>query len=564
MLDPRSPFAGAPCVPEAELSLPAAFDRVVSAHGCRLALVSDGWRLTYDQLNIVANGMANSLLARGSACGDRVAILMDHDIPAIVALVAGLKAGCAVVPMNATHPPVRLRQVLERTSPTFIIVDSAHRHLASQIVGLNCIPIVFEQNEFVGTCDTPTVEIAPDDIAVLISTSGSTGSAKIVMATHRHLLRNGLVLGEAMAITAADRIPLFGAMDGTQGLGLILCALLSGSSLHPFAVTVKGVLGLASWMSERQINTYISSASVFRSFMKTLDPNFKFERVRAVRLASEAATEEDVRLFRQHFTERCMLVHALASSETGNIAWAQYLYTDAIPAGRLSVGLPSRGHRVLIIGDGGQAVTPGEVGEIVVCSHYIARGYWNDPEMTTASFSGVLESGGFRQYRTGDLGRINDSGQLEFCGRKDSRVKIRGNRIELDHVQSVVRKLAGIEDAIVEAVERPDHEPMLVAFVTLAGHASWSHAEFRQALRKELPDYMVPSRFVVVDRFPLTPTGKIDRQRLKESEASRPETQQITAPATAPEAMLAEIWCKVFELQEIDRDADFFELGGIR
>ena len=562
MLDPSSLFSGSQYIPEAELSLPVAFDRAASAYGSRLALVSDKWQLTYDELNASANHFARSLLARGSARGDRVAVLMDHDISAVVAILAGLKAGCIVVPINVTHPSARLRQVIERTSPTLMIIDADHHDLANKIAGSHCSTVVFAQDEFEGPYNPPAVEIAPDDVAILISTSGSTGGFKVVMCTHRHLLRQSIILSEAMALTADDRIPLFGAIDGGQGRSVMFSTLLSGSSLHPFPVMAKGVTGLASWMLERQITAFISSTSIFRNFSKTLDHDFKFKNVRLVRLASESATEEDVRLFRRHFTERCMLVHTLNSSETGNVAWSRYFYADAVPDGRLSVGLPSRGHQVLIVGEDGEAVSPGEVGEIVVRSRYIARGYWDDPEMTAARFSGALDGGGVRQFRTGDLGRVNDLGQLEFYGRKDSRVKIRGYRIELAYVEQVVRQLAGIQDAVVESVARPDREPMLIAFVTLTGEHGWSHTELRRAVRNELPDYMVPSRFVVVDRFPLTTTGKIDRQQLKHSAAMRLENQDTAPPLTATEAMLAEIWRAAFESQEIDRDADFFEFGG--
>ena len=562
MANPDCLIDGAQTLPEAEFSLPAAFDRVVSANGSRPALFSNNWRLTYEELNATANRLAHDLLARGSARGDRVAVLMHNDAPAIVAILAGLKAGCIVVPINVTHPSARLRQVIEHTDPATIITDVDHHDLARDIVGPSRGIVVFAQDEVDGPADAPAVETAPDDVAILITTSGSTGALKVVMGTHRHLLRNCIVLSEAMAFSAVDRIPLFGAIDGSQSLSVILCALMSGASLHPFPVMVRGVTGLTSWMIEREINTYISSASIFRNFVKTLDRDFKFEAVRALRLASESVTGDDVRLFRRHFTDRCMLVHALASSETGNVAWSRYSYNEAMPDGRLAVGLPSHGHEILIVDEDGQSVVPGEIGEILVRSRYIARGYWGDPDKTAACFSGALDGDGVRQFRTGDLGRINTARLLEFCGRKDSRVKIRGYRIELAHVQGVVQQFPGIEHAIVEAIERPDREPMLVAFVTLSGERTWSHTELRRALRSELPDYMVPSRFVVLDRFPLTPTGKVDRQKLKQGQENWLEGQDVASPSTETEAVLLDIWREIFELEGIDRNADFFELGG--
>lgn len=551
-----------PLLPEAESSLPAAFDRAAAAYGSRVALVSDVWCPTYDELNATANRLAHRLITRDGVPGERVAILMHHDAPAVAAVLGVLKAGCIAVPMNSTHPPLRLRQIIACTSPTLIIADAEHRDLAAEIGGPHCTIVVFPQYGMDGPVHAPVIETAPDNVAVLITTSGSTGIVKAVMGTHRHLLRNSIVLSEAMAFSAVDRIPLLGSIDGSQGLAVMLCSLFCGASLYPFPVMVRGVTGLANWIEEQKINTYVSSASVFRNFMNTLGRDFKFENVRVVRLASESAAGDDVRLFRQHFTDSCMLVHALASSETGNVSWTRYSYNDAIPDGRLAVGAPSRGHQLLIVDDNERRVLPGEIGEIVIRSNYIARGYWGASEATAASFSGALDGGGVRQFRTGDMGRINAAGLLEFCGRRDSRVKIRGNRIELTQVESAVQQLSGIDHAVVEAITSPGHEPRLVAFVTQSSEQAWSHTKLRGALRLEFPDYMVPSRFVVLDRFPLTPTGKIDRQRLKQDHANWPELVHAMPPSTATEVALAGIWAKVFDCEDIGRDTDFFELGG--
>ena len=169
--------------------------------------------------------------------------------------------------------------------------------------------------------------------------------------------------------------------------------------------------------------------------------------------------------------------------------------------------------------------------------------------------------GSIRQFRTGDMGCINPEGQLEFTGRTDARVKIRGNRIELWEVESVLQRLRGVKQAVVDAIERANKEPLLVGYVVTDDGHSWSHARLRTELRALLPDYMVPSIFLLLENLPLVSSGKIDREKLREIYRSSHRSKS-TAQMTATEVLIAKIWADALELPEIGRDDDFFELGG--
>ena len=367
---------------------------------------------------------------------------------------------------------------------------------------------------------------------------------------------------EAMEYSAADRLPLFGSLSGGQAITATWCALLNGATLCPFAVTVKGLTGLADWMSVHGITVYASSASIFRSFMKALDDGFKFPGVRAVRLSSEPATSDDFKLFQRHFLKHSVFVHTLSCSETCNIAWSRRSHDDSVPEGRLPIGMPSKGQTVLLWDHSDCAVAPGEVGEIVVRSRYVAAGYWRDGVLTADRFSDDLDGAGTRLVRTGDLGRINTDGMLEFRGRRDDRVKIRGNRIELSEVEAALHRVGGIERAVVEAIPRDNKEPVLVGFIVLRGDRAWRHRELRSELLKALPSAMVPSAFVFLDRFPITPTGKIDREKLRQRNISWREPRSDQEPRTETDALLAGIWAEVFERDDIGLNDDFFNLGG--
>ena len=217
---------------------------------------------------------------------------------------------------------------------------------------------------------------------------------------------------------------------------------------------------------------------------------------------------------------------------------------------------------VSLLGDDGQPVARGEVGEIVVKSRYLANGYWRDPELTAERFSADLDGNGTRLVRTGDRGRINADGLLEFCGRKDDRIKIRGNRIELLDIERALEGLPGIDRVAVVAVARDNHEPVLVAFVVKKSDASLTAPRLRHAVRAKLPLHMVPSRIVFLESLPYNKGNKIDREALRQYSLPVRNDSKSEQPQTETEMLLADIWAEIFDLPDISRDDDFFNLGG--
>ena len=452
-------------------SLPAAFERTVRAHGERTAVFSDAWTATFDELNATANRLAHALVARGCAPGDRIAILMQHDSPQIAALVGALKAGAIVIALNPSNPPARLQQLIGDAEPALVVCDQHNSDLAADIAGANSSLVSFEDASAAGPTYNPSVKVDPGQASILVYTSGSTGGPKGVMQTHRQRLRITEIHTGSTGITAADRLPLFVPLSHGQSIGTACCALLNGAALLPFPVAQKGVTGLFDWMTRNGITNYISSASIFRNFMKTIDAGARIPLVHAVRLASESATSDDFKQFQQHFAEDCVFVHTFSCSETSTIGVVRWSHGDAVPEGRLPVRVIAEGQEVSFLDEQGDPVPHGEVGEIVVKSPYLAAGYWRNPALTAERFSDLAHGSGDRVFRTGDLCRIDAEGMLHFVGRKGERVKICGNRIELSEVADRICRVSGVEHAIVDAVERPNHEPLLVAYVSNARRA---------------------------------------------------------------------------------------------
>jgi amino acid adenylation domain-containing protein len=544
-------------------SLIAAFERVAATIPSRIALGSNLWEPTYGELNETANRLAHRLIARGVASNARIAVLMSHDAPLIAAVLGILKAGATVVALDPLDPVSRLRMLVGDAEPSLIVTDGQNGDLAAQC-GLPGRGILnFPSETAIGPGQNPAIEIPPRQTAFLTYTSGTTGRPKGVLQTHRQFRRSAAAFGGAMQYTASDRVPLFSMVSTGFGAGSGLWgALLHGATLCPFSPKTRSIAALADWIIDRGLTVYVSSASLFRTLAKTIDARLVFADVRAVMLHGEMVTADDFQTFRRHFPRTSILVHTLASSETANIAWSRWTHGDNVPPGSLPVGRFARDMDVLLLGDDGQPVAHGEVGEIAVRSRYLANGYWRDPELTAQRFSADLDDGGTRLLRTGDRGRINADGLLEYHGRNDDRIKIRGYRIELLEVEAAFRRLPGIDRIAVVPVARDNHEPVLVAFVVKTSSASWTASRLRHAVRANLPLHMVPSRIVFLDSLPYNRSNKVDREALRHYSLPVHAHPKSDAPRTGTEMLLAAIWAEVIELPDVGRDDDFFSLGG--
>ncbi len=543
-----------------ELPLGEAFDKIASVHATHIAVDTGQRQISYEKLKAAAEALADSLIDSGAAPSDRVAVLMAHDVPAIAALVGVAKMGGVALGLNCSDPPARLRQLLDDAEPLVLVTDAENLQLATELAASRLAVLVFDA-EGGGRHGRPLPRVAGGGAtAALVYTSGTTGRPKGVMKTHRQISRNVAAHSEAMVYTAADRIPLFSSIGTGQGTTVVWCALLNGATLCPFAIRTRGFAGLARWISAISLTVFVSSASILRSLVKSLDADIVFDGIRAVRLASESVTTEDLAAARRHFASDCVFVHTLSSSETGNIAWSRWRASDQIPGGRLPVGRISRDIHVSLLDEDGHPVGAGEIGEIAVRSRYAAAGYWRDPELTAARFSPPLDDAGTRLVRSGDLGCLGPDGQLELRGRKDDRVKIRGNRIELSDVERVLGRIPGIAEVAAVAVQREGGEPLLVAYLVRLPGNTLSTRQIRHLAAVNLPHQMLPSRFVFLDRLPLGASGKIDREQLRAH--GLPGRQKGEAPRGATETAMAHIWAEALDVPDIGREDDFFEAGG--
>ena len=543
-----------------EQSIPARFEQIVARHSSRLAIGTGVWQPTYEELNAAANRLAYAL-SGGGGPGGRMALLMKTEGPLVAAVLAILKARGTAVVLNPTDPPARLSGILEHAEANLIITDLANRKLAEQIAKQSRNLVCFEEHTG-GPAHNPALEIPPHALAFLLYTSGSTGQPKAIMQTHRNMLHNALRHTISMQLRAEDRIVLLASLSGGQGSATALFAMLNGATLYPFPTMERGVTGLADWMLEHKITVLVTSASVFRQFAKTLGDEVRFPDVRLVRFASEPATADDFAAYQRHFTDQCTLTNTFSATETGNITQHRFTRNDRVAAGRLPVGRPATGIEISLYDENGREVREGEAGEIAVKSRYLSPGYWRNEALTAQLFTPGRGPDDLRMFRGGDLGRRAADGALMFMGRKDAMVKVHGYRINVSEIENALASQPEVEQAVVCAREAPDNDLQLVAYVVLRAGCACPAQTLRRFLRSTLPGYMVPASFVFLDKFPLTPHGKVDRQLLPPPREEKNRVTRSTRPRDIVEATVSRIWESVLGVSPIGRRDDFFDLGG--
>ena len=381
------------------------------------------------------------------------------------------------------------------------------------------------------------------------------------MHTHRTLLHGVMRRTRGFRIGPDDRLTLFSS-GTTQALMNILSALLNGASLHPLPLKQAGINQLASWLRQEEITIYHAASPLFRHFISTLTGKETFPRLRLVRLASDTVHPLDVELYRAHFGPECLLVNGLSTTETGTTCL--YFMDKSTPVSRenVPVGYALEGMEILVLDADGIERDEGE-GEIAIRSQYLSPGYWGRPELTRAAFVPDPRGSDARVYRTGDVGRLHPDGCLEHLGRRGSRVQIRGYSVEISEVETALRALEEVREAVVVPRDEPQGHTELIAYVVPATVPATPRTLLRRSLAALLPDYMVPAAFVLLEALPMTANGKVDRRALS---ALEPTPLELGTPYVAPrtdiEARLALLWSEILGIERVGIHDDFFTLGG--
>jgi amino acid adenylation domain-containing protein len=548
------------------------FERQVGRTPKATALVSHTSSLTYQELNERANQKAHHLRALGVGPEVKVGILLERSTEMIVALLAVLKAGGAYLPLDPEYPEERLSFMFADACACVLLTRDSLR--AKLRVGGAQVVCVDTDKELVAQQrrDNLQVAVSADNLAYVIYTSGSTGRPKGVMVSHGSLSNFTEAAVADYELKESDRVLQFASISFDAAAEELYPCLMCGAAL---VLRTEEMLSTAGTFLRRCDEWGITVLDLPTAYWHELSANLEAEpieippAVRLVIIGGEKLSAGHLALWRQHARRDVRLLNTYGPTEATVVATAcdvSALQETRPFSADVSIGRPLRNVRVYILDKHLQPVAVGVPGELYIAGSGLARGYLNRPELTAEKFipDPFDTRPGTRLYKTNDLVRFLPDGEIEFLGRTDSQLKVRGFRIESGEVEAALCAVAGVKQAVVIA-GASGSRTQLLAYVLMEQEAAeeFNAGRLRQALSERLPQHMIPQAFIRIEEIPLTVSGKVDRRALPVPEGERPELDNLyTPPRTPTEELLADIWAHLLSIEQVGVHDDFFALGG--
>ena len=552
-------------------SVPERFSTHARRAPFNLAVMDQHETWNYGDLDARSSQLAHHLIAGGVTPGDRVAIHAHRSAPLVWALLGVLKAGGAFVILDPAYPAAHHVACMEVAQPRAWIQLEAAGELSPTLAahldtaGVQCRVVLPRRtladpfSEY--ATKAPDVRLGPDDLAYVAFTSGSTGRPKGVLGRHGSLSHFLPWLERTFGLDESDRFSLLSGIAHDPLHRDVFTPLQLGASVcipNPEEIPVPG--RMAEWMKRENISVAHLTPAMGQLLTEgEADP---VTSLRYVFLVGDVLTRRDVARLRS-MAPNVTCINYYGSTETQR-AVSYHVVRDQAGKEILPLGHGIADVQLLVLTTRNQLCGVGEPGEIFLRSPHIALGYLGDEELTRERFITNPFTGreGDHIYRTGDVGRYTPDGGVEPLGRRDLQVKIRGFRVELGEIEAVLGQHDGVREAVVIARADAGREKRLVGYVVPHdADAARLEAELRSHLKERLPDYMVPSAFVLLEVLPLTPNGKVDRRSLPEPPA-RSDVDEPAAPRTAVEEVIAAIWSNVLGVERVGLNDNFFELGG--
>jgi amino acid adenylation domain-containing protein len=551
--DTTSEYAHDKCVHEL-------FEAQVIKTPAAVAVVCAGHELTYEELNIRANQIAHLLHQHGVGSNECVAMCVTRSLDSIVALLGILKAGAAYVPLDPEHPLERLSTQLQKAQTGICLTNSAH--LAELLEPYVRIIEFARDTELLRNQPQTNLPVAvsSDALAYVIYTSGSTGTPKGVAVRHRNLVNYAQSILKRLEVEELLHFATVSTISADLGNTCIFPSLLSGGTLH--------ILGQELSLEPRLFSDYLSRhpidvLKIAPSHLHALLSDNEMLPSRYLILGGEAFSRQlrDSILAIPH---SCKVFNHYGPTETtvGALTFDASEQELSELVRTVPIGRPLSNTRVYVLDQQMRVVPTGVAGELYIGGAGVAAGYLNDPDLTAARFVPDLFSSepDSRLYRTGDLARVLPDGNIEFLGRTDLQVKVRGYRVEPGEIEAMLSQHPLVSQAVV-VLRGDEGRERFVAYVMSLKLRPANSDEVRQYLKQRLPDYMLPSAIIVLRSFPTTVNGKVDRGALPHPDEAQKDRVMV-APRTGVEKELAGIWSELLKVAEISVHDNFFELGG--
>ncbi|PWV44871.1 amino acid adenylation domain-containing protein [Chitinophaga sp. S165] len=506
--------------------------------------------LTYFNLNNSANQYARLLAEYGVKRGCIVGLAVDRSPEMVIIMLAIVKSGAAYVPLDPEYPQARIEFMLEDTEAGFLITEEKYGN-RFQAKGKVILLEDLRRQSPLYSVEPPVITTNMDDVVYVLFTSGSTGRPKGAQITQRGLMNFLIEMQQEPGLDESDRVLALTTISfDISGLELYLPLITGAEVVLTDAATSKDTRLLMEIVKQQGVTVMQATPATWRMMLESWSGRLPIKAL----IGGEALSKK----LAERLLEKCdSLWNMYGPTET--TVWSTYKRIHADDE-IITVGRPINNMFAYILDNQLRPVPDGTVGEIFMGGVGVGKGYMNRPELNEQLFMDdpFSDMPGARMYKTGDLGRIVGGGEIQCLGRIDHQVKIRGYRIELGEIEHTLSKQKGVKDVVV----LPKDE-RLVAYIVLEQGYTAHFAEWLQALRKTLPEYMVPSNFVTLPGFPLSPNGKVDRNALEAMRQEMEKANRIyTAPRTEQERLIAGIWSDLLHVDQVGIRDDFFELGG--
>ncbi|MFH7028943.1 MAG: amino acid adenylation domain-containing protein [Heteroscytonema crispum UTEX LB 1556] len=536
-------------------------------------------QLTYQELNHRVNQLAHYLQKLGIGSESLVGICMERSLEIVIGLLAILKAGGAYVPLDPAYPKERIAFIVEETQVAILLTQ---KHLVNELPQLDsrlvCLDTEWKTIARESEAN-PDSEVTLQNLAYVIYTSGSTGKPKGVQIPHRNINHYVQAMSKALELQSEDVYLHTASFSFSSSVRQLMIPLSGGATVVMATVEqIQNPLALFELIKRHHVSIIDLVPSYWRSCTEVLANlkskqrrNLLDNQLRLILSASEPLLSDIPKQWRFEFEQDVRFVNMYGQTETTGIVSVYPIpdeYEDKVTV--VPIGRPIANTQIYLLDDDLCPVPVGEIGEMYIGGPSLARDYLKRPDLTDQKFipNPFSDYPGAYLYKTGDLARYLPDGTIKFVGRVDYQVKIRGKRVELGGIESIITLYPGIKQTVVMGRDDASGHQRLVAYIVPKAFSNEISQtvftkELRNYLKEKLPEYMVPSAFVVLTAFPLTPTGKIDRRALPAPEHVRQEPEKtFVAPRDELELQLTKIWEQVLGIQPIDVRSNFFDLGG--
>lgn len=559
--------------PAGDTCILSLFERQVAQAPDAVALVFDGSHLTYAQLDERANVLARFLRSRGVGAETFVGLCCERSIEMVIAILGILKAGGAYVPLDPHSPGERLAFILKDTAMRMLLTQRQFADLSADAdVEVHFLDADFSSAQEMGEFDEKACSVTRDTLAYAIYTSGSTGKPKGVLISHGALLSHVYAFHKAFEISRGDRIPQFANISFDITVEELFPSLLAGATvvLKPDSLVDSPAAYLRS-IKREQLTIINLTASYWHQLVQEMTTTTEPlpSSLRLALIGAEKVSPERLRVWQNIVGDRVRWYNVYGPTE----ATVTSTCYEALPQGSdfidgsVPIGFPLVGTGVYVLNQRLEPVAVGSVGELCLSGQRLARGYLHCPDLTAERFIPHPYSAdpGERLYKTGDLVRTRDDGALEFLGRIDQQIKLRGFRIEPGEIETALAQYSSIQEVVVTLREGPNREQCIIAYFTTGAAQAPTSAELRAFLRTRLPSYMLPTVCMHLEALPLNQNGKVDVRALP-----TPDWSMLSVPAESAspfhasplEELLSSLWQDVLGLAPASPDANFFESGG--